>query len=87
MTDFCDNYNVKNLIKEPTCFTNHVNPSCIDLILRSRSRSFQNTSVMGSQIFIKWLPVLSEAFIQNISQILVIIEIIRNSILTTSEMI
>ena len=33
MREFCDSYNLKNLIKEPTCFKNPSNPSCIDLML------------------------------------------------------
>ena len=33
ITDFCQVYNIKNMIKEPTCFKNPMNPSCIDLIL------------------------------------------------------
>ena len=33
----------KNLVKEPTCFKSLVNPSCIDLILTNRPKSFQNT--------------------------------------------
>ena len=40
---FCNNFDLKNLIKEPTCFKNPENPSCIDLILTNRSRSFQNS--------------------------------------------
>ena len=32
MSEFCDVYNLKNLIKDPTCFKNPLNPSCIDLI-------------------------------------------------------
>ena len=31
------------LIKEPTCFKNHENPSCIDLILTNFPRHFQNS--------------------------------------------
>ena len=42
MREFCDSYNLKNLIKEPTCFKNASNPSCIDLML-TNSRSFQNS--------------------------------------------
>ena len=41
--DFCLNYNLSNLIKEPTCFKNHENPSCIDLILTNFPRHFQNS--------------------------------------------
>ena len=43
MSEFCENYNLKNLVKEPTCFKNPLNPSCIDLILTNRFRSFRNT--------------------------------------------
>ena len=40
---FCDLYNLKNLIKVPTCFKNPENPKCIDLMLTSSYRSFQNS--------------------------------------------
>ena len=43
MREFCDSYNLKNLIKEPTCFKNPSNPSCIDLMLTNSNRSFQNS--------------------------------------------
>ena len=43
---FCEIYNLKNLVKENTCFKNPDNPSCIDLILTNRYRSFQNTHVI-----------------------------------------
>lgn len=46
MENFCSLYNLKNLIKEPTCFKNVNNPSCIDLILTNRSHSFQDTRVV-----------------------------------------
>ena len=42
---FC-NYNFKNLVKEPTCFKNIGNPSCVDLILTNKSLYFQHTSVI-----------------------------------------
>ena len=52
LIDFCDSCKVKNLVKEPTCFKNQINPlHCIDLILTNRSRSFQNTSVIDYQSF------------------------------------
>ena len=50
LIDFCDSCNVKNLVREPSCFKNHINPSCIDLILTNRSRSFQNTAVIENGI-------------------------------------
>ena len=33
MNEFCDVYNLHNLIKDPTCFKNPLNPSAIDVIL------------------------------------------------------
>ena len=38
MSDFLDIYNLKNLVKNPTCFKN---PTCIDLILTNKRKSFQ----------------------------------------------
>ena len=46
MQTFCDTYNLKSLVKKPTCFKNLDNPSCIDLILTNRIKSFQNTCVL-----------------------------------------
>ena len=46
MEAFCTTYNLKNLINEPTCFKNMDNPSCIDLILTNKNRSFTSTKVI-----------------------------------------
>ena len=43
---FCDSFDLTNLIKEPTCFKNPENPSCIDFILLNRLRSFQNSCTL-----------------------------------------
>ena len=43
MMEFCNTYNLSNLIKEPTCFKNIDNPSSIDLMLTNRVRQFQNS--------------------------------------------
>ena len=43
---FCDTYNFKSLVKEPTCFKSIDNPSCVDLILTNKSRYFQHTDVI-----------------------------------------
>ena len=43
MNDFCELYNLKSLIKTPTCFKSIENPSCIDLILTNKQQSFQNS--------------------------------------------
>ena len=45
LANFCSLYNLMCLIKEPTCYKNAENPSCIDLILTNRPRCFQNSSV------------------------------------------
>ena len=44
MNEFINIYGLKNLVNEPTCYQNVNNPSCIDLILTNRSKSFQNTT-------------------------------------------
>ena len=46
METFCDNYNLTSLIKQPTCYKNPNNPTCIDLILTNTPRSFQTTCVI-----------------------------------------
>ena len=46
MKAFCELYCLNNLVKEPTCFKNPDNPSCIDLILTNRKMLFQNTNVV-----------------------------------------
>ena len=40
---FCNSYRFRSLIKDPTCFKNSENPSCIDLILTSNPYSFHNS--------------------------------------------
>ena len=44
ISDFCEIHNTKNIMKEKTCFKNPENPTCIDLILTNRPRSFQNST-------------------------------------------
>ena len=46
MKDFCCLYNLKNLVKNPTCFKNSEHPTCIDLILTNKSSSLQHTSII-----------------------------------------
>ena len=45
MIDFCDMYGLSNLIRKPTCYKNPIKPSCIDLILTNKEKSFQNSNV------------------------------------------
>ena len=46
LKDFCHIFSCRNLIKEKTCFKNPQNTSRIDLILTSRSKSFQDSMVI-----------------------------------------
>ena len=48
---FCENYGLKNLIREPACYKNPSNPVCMDLILTNVPRSFQRTCVVETGLF------------------------------------
>ena len=39
--DFCEIYSCKNLIKDNTCFKYPLKPSCIDLIITNRLKTFK----------------------------------------------
>ena len=43
MKNFCEIYNLENLINEPTCYKNPDNPSSIDVVLTNSKNSFQNS--------------------------------------------
>ena len=43
MSDFCLLYDLSNLINEPTCYKNPLNPTSIDVILTNRENSFQDS--------------------------------------------
>ena len=43
MAAFCDEYKLKTMNKEPTCFKNYMSPSCIDLFLTNCPKSFEST--------------------------------------------
>ena len=45
ISEFCATYNLKNLIKEATCFKRLENSTCIDLILTNWPKYFQNSNV------------------------------------------
>ena len=40
---FCDNYSLKSLIRQPTCYKSPRNPTCIDTILTNAPQKFQST--------------------------------------------
>ena len=46
LSNFLDEYHTKNLVKEPTCFMNPDNPSCIDLFVTNFPRSFMKTTTV-----------------------------------------
>ena len=46
MSEFCSVYDLKSLIKTPTCLKSTENPSCIDLILTNRPHNFQNSATI-----------------------------------------
>ena len=50
VNDFCNVYNLSNLVKEPTCLKNPDNPSCIELFLTNRTKCFQSTMTMETGI-------------------------------------
>ena len=67
ISEFCATYNLKNLIKEPTCFKSLENPTCIDLILTNRPKCFQNSNVFetGLSDFHKLTFTVLKAYFQN----------------------
>ena len=46
MTEFCEMYNLENLIREPTCYKSAENPSSIDIMLTNKKLSFQNSMTL-----------------------------------------
>ena len=50
MKDFCDLYELSNLIKVPTCFKSAENPSSIDVILTNTKKMFQNSTAIETGI-------------------------------------
>ena len=43
MAAFCNEYKLTALNKEPTCFKNYMNPSCIDLYQTNCPKRFEST--------------------------------------------
>ncbi len=46
--EFLDQFHAKNLVKEPTCYKNPDNPSCVDLFITNNSRSFMKTTTVST---------------------------------------
>ena len=47
---FCTINNLKYIIKEPTCYKNPYNPTCIDLILTNCPKNFQELSTLETAL-------------------------------------
>ena len=47
---FLDQYHAFNIVKEKTCYKSINRPSCIDLFITNRNRSFQNTITLSTGI-------------------------------------
>ena len=65
MKAFCDNCNLTSLIKQPICYKNPNNTTCIDLILSNTPRSFQSTCVIEtglSDFHLMTLTVMKKSF-------------------------
>ena len=50
LSNFLRSYEAKCLIKEPTCYKNNDNPTCIDLFLTNSPRNFQNTKTCANAL-------------------------------------
>ena len=62
---FRDNCNLTSLMKQPTCYKNPSNPTCIDLVLSNTPRSFQSTCVTEtglSDFHLMTLTVMKKSF-------------------------
>ena len=46
MNSFCNLYNLKCLVQEPTCYKNPERPSCIDLFLSNCENHFLKTAIL-----------------------------------------
>ena len=46
MKNFCQIYGCKNIVKDKTCFKSPINPTCIDLMITNRPKSFQESEVI-----------------------------------------
>ena len=65
MKSFRQIYNFKSLLDKPTCYKNPTNPSCVDLIITNKPRSFQNSCTFETRLcdFHKMtLTVLKQSF-------------------------
>ena len=50
LADFCETYNLSNLVKGPTCYKNPTNPSCIDLLFINRTGNYKQSIMVETGI-------------------------------------
>ena len=81
LTEFCQLYNLKNLINMPTCFKNPSNPSCTVVMLTNHPRSLQNSLAIdtGLSDFHRITFTVMKAYSPKLRPKLQIMEILRNS--------
>ena len=48
LNNFLYKYNMKNIMKHPTCFKNPAKPTCIDLFLTNKPHNFQSTTAISN---------------------------------------
>ena len=60
MEDFYSLNNLESLISKPTCYKNHENPTCIDLILTNRPGYFQHSNVFETGISDFYLLIVTQ---------------------------
>ena len=63
MSSSCEIYHVTDIIKQPACFKNPSNPSCIDLFLTNNANCFQKSSETGLSDFHKLIVTVMKSHI------------------------
>ena len=65
MSSFCEIYHLIDIIKQPTCFKNPSNPSCINQFLTNNANCFQKSSVFetGLSDFHKLIVIVMKSHI------------------------
>ena len=48
INNFISEHNLKNIVKDPTCFKSSENPTCIDLFITNFPNSFQSTKTLST---------------------------------------
>ena len=87
MNSFCNVNSFKPLTKEPTCFKNPSNPSCIDLFIKNRPHWIQNTCTLkGISDFHKTVVTVIKVFYKTQKPELFNIEVTENLIENLSEL-